>query len=58
VDAFEISENLYSMISNGQSYEVDVIEREKTYQVFVKGKSIFLSFQKPAATLSSPISEA
>ncbi len=39
VNVFEISENLYSMISDGQSYEVDMIERENTYQVFVKGKS-------------------
>ncbi len=39
VDVFEISENLYSMISDGHSYEVDMMETENVYQVIVKGKS-------------------
>lgn len=39
VDVFEVSENLHSIISDGRSYEVDMIERGNHYQVFVKGIS-------------------
>jgi biotin carboxyl carrier protein len=39
VDFFEVSENLYSMICDGHSYEVDMTEKGNLYQVFVKGRS-------------------
>jgi len=38
VDFFEVSENLYSMICDGHSYEVDMTEKGKYYQVFVGGR--------------------
>jgi len=38
VDFFEVSENLYSMICDGHSYEVDMMEKGNLYQVFVRGR--------------------
>jgi len=38
VDFFEVSENLYSMICDGHSYEVDMTEKGNLYQVFVRGR--------------------
>jgi len=39
VDFFEVSENLYSMICDGHSYEVDITEEKNLYRVFVGGRS-------------------
>jgi acetyl-CoA carboxylase biotin carboxylase subunit len=39
VDFFEVSENLYSMICDGHSYEVDMTEKANIYQLFVRGRS-------------------
>jgi biotin carboxyl carrier protein len=47
VDVLEVSENLYSMICDGQSYEVDIMEEGDTYEIFVKGKSYFAEILRP-----------
>lgn len=47
VDVFEVSENLYSMICDGQSYEVDIMEEENIYEVFIKGRSYWGEILRP-----------
>ena len=57
VDFFEISENLYSMISDGHSYEVDMIEKGNLYQVFVGGRSYPSEILGPGKRPPSPVKE-
>jgi acetyl/propionyl-CoA carboxylase alpha subunit len=38
VDFFAVSKNLYSMICDGHSYEVDITDKGNLYQVFVRGR--------------------
>ncbi len=47
VDFFEVGENLYSMICDGRSYEVDVTEAGNTYAVSVKGTSYSVQVLPP-----------
>ena len=56
-DLFEVSENLYSIISDGRSYEVDMIERGNIYQVFVKGMSYPVEILRPKEEMPLPIKE-
>jgi biotin carboxyl carrier protein len=51
VDVLEVSENLYSMICDGRSYEVDIMEDAGTYEIFVKGKSYFAEVLRPEEKL-------
>jgi len=60
VDVFEISENLYSLICEGQSYEVDIVESGKNrnaYQVFLKGTSYTIEVAGPGERPSPPTEE-
>lgn len=57
VDFFEVSENLYSMICDGHSYEVDMMEKGNLYQVFVGGRSYSSEILGPGERPSSPIKE-
>ena len=47
VDVLEVSENLYSMICDGRSYEVDIVEEGNTYEIFIKGKSYMAEVLRP-----------
>jgi biotin carboxyl carrier protein len=47
VDVLEVSENLYSMICDGQSYEVDIMEEGDTYEIFIKGKNYLAEILRP-----------
>ena len=47
VDVLEISENLYSMICDGQSYEVDITATGNIYSVLVKGMSYSVQILQP-----------
>ena len=47
VDVSEVSENLYSMICDGRSYEVDIMEEEDIYEVFIKGRSYWGEILRP-----------
>ena len=57
VDFFEVSDNLYSMICDDHSYEVDMMEKENLYQVFVRGRSYSSEILEPGERPSSPIEE-
>jgi acetyl-CoA carboxylase, biotin carboxylase subunit len=57
VDFFEVSENLYSMISDGHSYEVDLMDQGGLYQVFVRGRGYSPEILGPGERLSSPIKQ-
>jgi biotin carboxyl carrier protein len=57
IDLFEVSENLYSMICDGQSYEVDVTEEGNTYDVFVKGMVYLVEVLRPKEGPSPPLEE-
>lgn len=57
VDVLEISENLYSMICDGQSFEVDIREEGNAYEVFIKGRSYFVEVLQPGREPSVPIRE-
>ncbi len=37
VDVLEVSDNLFSMICDGKSYEVDIVEEGDVYEAFIKG---------------------
>ncbi len=56
-DVFEVSENLHSIISDGRSYEVDMIERGNHYQVFVKGISYPVEILQPKQEMPPPVKE-
>jgi biotin carboxyl carrier protein len=51
VDVLEVSENLYSMICDGRSYEVDIVEEGNTYEIFIKGKSYMAEVLRPEKKL-------
>jgi len=55
VDFFEVSENLYSMICDGHSYEVDMMEKGNLYQVFVRGRGYSPEILGPGERPSLPI---
>jgi acetyl/propionyl-CoA carboxylase alpha subunit len=57
VDFFEVSEDLYSMICDGHSYEVDMIEKGNIYQVFVKGRNYSAEILGPGERTPSPVQE-
>jgi acetyl-CoA carboxylase biotin carboxylase subunit len=57
VDFFEVSENLYSMICDGHSYEVDLVERGNFYQVLVRGRGYSAEILGPGERPPSPIEE-
>ncbi len=57
VDFFEVSENLYSMICDGHSYEVDMTEKRNLYQVFVRGRSYSAEILGPEEKPTFPIEE-
>jgi acetyl-CoA carboxylase biotin carboxylase subunit len=54
VDFFEVCENLYSMICDGHSYEVDMIEEGNLYQVFVRGRGYSPEILGPGERPLSP----
>ena len=47
VDFFEVAENLYSMICDDRSYEVDLTEVKGTYTVSVKGTNYSVQVLQP-----------
>jgi acetyl/propionyl-CoA carboxylase alpha subunit len=57
VDFFEVSENLYSMICDGHSYEVDMTEKGNLYQVFVRGRGYSPEILGPGEGPPFPIEE-
>jgi acetyl-CoA carboxylase, biotin carboxylase subunit len=57
VDFFEVSENLYSMICDGHSYEVDMMEKGNIYQVFVRGSGYSAEIRGSGETPPFPIEE-
>lgn len=57
VDVLEVSENLYSMICDGRSYEVDIVEEGNTYEIFIKGKSYLAEVLRPEKKLPLPTQE-
>ena len=57
VNVFEVSENLYSMICDGRSYEVDIMEKGNIYQLFVKGSSYLVETLWPEKKPPFPIEE-
>jgi acetyl/propionyl-CoA carboxylase alpha subunit len=57
VDFFEVSENLYSMISDGHSYEVDLTDKEGLYQAFVRGRGYSPEILGPGERRSFPTKE-
>ena len=57
VDFFEVSENLYSMICDGHSYEVDMMEKGNIYQVFVRGSGYSAEIRGSGETSPFPIAE-
>ncbi len=57
VDFFEVSEDLYSMICDGHSYEVDMMETGNIYQVFVRGSGYSAEIRRSGETLPFPIEE-
>jgi acetyl/propionyl-CoA carboxylase alpha subunit len=57
VDFFEVSENLYSMICDGHSYEVDMMEKGNIYQVFVRGSGYSAEIRGSGETAPFPIEE-
>lgn len=57
IDVLEISENLYSLISDGRSYEVDMMEQGNIYQVSVKGNSYSVEILRPKKEAPLPTEE-
>lgn len=64
VDILEVSENLYSIICDGQCFEVDMVEEADRYEVFIKGQSFWTEVLRPegektlrAAEEISPVPE-
>jgi acetyl-CoA carboxylase biotin carboxylase subunit len=57
VDFFEVSENLYSMICDGHSYEVDMMEKGNLYQVFVRGRNYSAEILGPGERTPSSVKE-
>jgi acetyl/propionyl-CoA carboxylase alpha subunit len=47
VNVFEVSENLYSIICDGQAYEVDIMEEGDIYEIFIKGGSYWTEILRP-----------
>jgi len=57
VDFFEVSENLYSIICDGHSYEVDMMEKGNICQVFVRGSGYSAEIRGSGETPPFPIAE-
>ena len=57
VDLFEISENLFSMICDDQSYEVDIMEEGNTYNILIKGTSYAVQVLRPGEEPLLPVEE-
>ncbi len=57
VDFFEVAENLYSLICDDRSYEVDVTETGDTYVVSVKGTSYSVQVLQPGERPPSAVEE-
>jgi biotin carboxyl carrier protein len=57
VDVFEVSENLYSLICDGQSYEVDIAEGGNIYAIFLQGASYSVQVLRPGKSPPSPAKE-
>ena len=57
VDVFEVSENLFSLICDGQSYEVDIMEEGNTYTIFVKGDELSVQVFRPGEKPLLPAEE-
>jgi len=47
VNVLEVSDNLYSMICDGKSYEVDLMEEGDTYEASIKGRSYSAEILRP-----------
>jgi biotin carboxyl carrier protein len=58
VDIFEVSENLYSLICDGQCFEVDTVEEADRYEVFIKGQSHWTEILRPEAERAPEAAEA
>jgi len=54
VDFFEVSENLYSAICDGHSYEVDMGSKGNIYQVTIRGRSYSTEILGPEGKPPSP----
>jgi biotin carboxyl carrier protein len=47
IDVLEVSDNLYSMICDGRSYEVDLIDEGDIYEASIKGRSYSAEILRP-----------
>ena len=57
VDLIEVSEDLFSMICDHQSYEVDITEQGNTYTIFVKGTNYSVQVLRPGEKPFLPVGE-
>ncbi len=54
VDVLEVSDNLYSMICDGNSYEVDLMEEGDTYEASIKGRNYWTEILRQDRMVPSP----
>jgi biotin carboxyl carrier protein len=57
VNVLEVSDNLYSMICDGKSYEVDLMEEGDTYEASIKGRSYSAEILRPGRMALLPEEE-
>ena len=57
IDVLEVSDNLYSMICDGKSYEVDLVEEEDIYEASIKGRSYSAEILRPGRMALLPEEE-
>jgi biotin carboxyl carrier protein len=58
VDVLEVSDNLFSMICDGKSYEVDIVEEGDIYEAFIKGRNYRGEILRPDKMALLPEKEA
>jgi len=57
IDVLEVSDNLYSMICDGRSYEVDLVEEGDIYEASIKGRSYSAEILRPGRMALLPEEE-
>jgi biotin carboxyl carrier protein len=58
VDVLEVSDNLFSMICDGKSYEVDIMDEGDIYEAFIKGRNYRGEILRPDKMALLPGKEA
>jgi biotin carboxyl carrier protein len=58
VDVLEVSDNLFSMICDGRSYEVDLMDEGDIYEAFIKGRNYQGEILRPDKIALLPEKEA